>query len=85
LLSWAWWFTPVIPALRRLRQEDLKLKASLGFIMSSQPIWVTNNMFPQTKQKMDTLAAIFKKCLPNPKSQTVYAVFQEFYNLSFYI
>jgi hypothetical protein len=26
---------PVIPVLRRLRQEDLKLETSLGFIVSS--------------------------------------------------
>jgi hypothetical protein len=29
-----WWCTPVIPALRRLRQEDHELKASLNYIMS---------------------------------------------------
>jgi hypothetical protein len=29
----AWWFTPVIPALRRLRQEDRKLETSLGYIV----------------------------------------------------
>jgi hypothetical protein len=28
----AWWFTPIIPALRRLRQEDHEFKASLGYI-----------------------------------------------------
>jgi hypothetical protein len=34
-LNQAWCFTPVIPALRKLRQEDLKCEASLGYIMSS--------------------------------------------------
>jgi hypothetical protein len=29
--SWEWWYTYAIPALRRLRQEDLKFKASLGY------------------------------------------------------
>jgi hypothetical protein len=29
--SWAWWFMPVISALRRLRQEDHEFKASLGY------------------------------------------------------
>jgi hypothetical protein len=29
---WAWWCTPVIPVLRELRQEDLELGASLGYI-----------------------------------------------------
>jgi hypothetical protein len=28
-----WWSTPVIPALRRLRQEDWMLAASLGYIV----------------------------------------------------
>jgi hypothetical protein len=28
----AWWGTPVIPALRSLRQEDLEFEASLGYI-----------------------------------------------------
>jgi hypothetical protein len=27
-----WWCTPVIPAFGRLRQEDHKLKFSLGYI-----------------------------------------------------
>jgi hypothetical protein len=27
----AWWFMTVIPALRRLKQKDLKFKASLGY------------------------------------------------------
>jgi hypothetical protein len=28
---WAWWCVPVIPALRRLRHEDLEFKASWGY------------------------------------------------------
>jgi hypothetical protein len=32
--SWAWWYTPVIPALGRLRQEACELKVSLGYIAS---------------------------------------------------
>jgi hypothetical protein len=27
-----WWYIPVIPALRRLRQENYKFKASLCYI-----------------------------------------------------
>jgi hypothetical protein len=26
-----WWYTSIIPAVRRLRQEDLEFKASLGY------------------------------------------------------
>jgi hypothetical protein len=32
LLSWTGWHTPVIPALRRLRQEDHEFKCSLAYI-----------------------------------------------------
>jgi hypothetical protein len=28
----AWWLMPVIPALGRLRQENLKFEVSLGYI-----------------------------------------------------
>jgi hypothetical protein len=29
-MCWAWWYTHIIPALGRLRQEDCKVQASLG-------------------------------------------------------
>jgi hypothetical protein len=28
-----WWYMSVIPALRRLRQEDVEVEASLGYIV----------------------------------------------------
>jgi hypothetical protein len=31
ILSRAWWHTPIIPALRGLRQEDLEFEARLGY------------------------------------------------------
>jgi hypothetical protein len=31
--SQAWWCTPVIPAFRRLRQEDHGFEASLGYLV----------------------------------------------------
>jgi hypothetical protein len=31
--DWAWWDMPVIPALRRLRQKDYEIQASLGYIV----------------------------------------------------
>jgi hypothetical protein len=31
-LSWVWWFTPVLLALGRLKQEDHEFNASLGYI-----------------------------------------------------
>jgi hypothetical protein len=30
--DWVWRNTPIISALRRLKQEDLKFKTSLGYI-----------------------------------------------------
>jgi hypothetical protein len=30
----AWWYTAVIPALKRLRQEDHKLKDNLSYVVS---------------------------------------------------
>jgi hypothetical protein len=30
--SWSWWLTSIIPAQERLRQEDQKFKAILGYI-----------------------------------------------------
>jgi hypothetical protein len=27
-LCWVWWYMPIIPALRRLRQEDYEFKAT---------------------------------------------------------
>lgn len=36
--SWVWWCTPIIPAVRRLRQKDgHKFEASVSQIMSSRP------------------------------------------------
>jgi hypothetical protein len=32
-IKWAWWYIPIIPALRRPGQEDHKLEASLGYIV----------------------------------------------------
>jgi hypothetical protein len=31
-----WWYTPVVPALRKLKQEEQKFEASLGYISLSQ-------------------------------------------------
>jgi hypothetical protein len=31
-----WWYTPVIPALRKQRQENLKSKASLGYLVTNK-------------------------------------------------
>jgi hypothetical protein len=34
--SWVWEYMPIMPAIRRLRQEDLECKASRGYIVSSR-------------------------------------------------
>jgi hypothetical protein len=30
-MGWAWWCTPVIPALRGLRREDREFEVNLGY------------------------------------------------------
>jgi hypothetical protein len=41
----------VIPALRRLRQEDHKFKTSFNYIWSSRPAWTTYETLLQKKRK----------------------------------
>jgi hypothetical protein len=31
ILSWAWWYMPVIPELRRLKQEDCEFEVTLRY------------------------------------------------------
>jgi hypothetical protein len=38
LLSQVWWFRPVIPALRRLQQEDLEFETSLSCLKKTQAV-----------------------------------------------
>lgn len=41
-LSWAWWFTTVIPALKRPQQENCnEFEVSLGYIVSSKSTGAT--------------------------------------------
>jgi hypothetical protein len=35
--SWVWWYTLIIPALRRLKQENQEFGANLGFIVRTCP------------------------------------------------
>jgi hypothetical protein len=37
IMCQAYWYTPIILALEKLRQEDFEFKASLGYILSSRP------------------------------------------------
>jgi hypothetical protein len=48
--------TPVIPALRRVRQEDYQLEAYLGYITSSRIVWTTlqNPVIPSFINKQIT-------------------------------
>jgi hypothetical protein len=41
VVHWVWWLTPVIPELRKLRQEDGEFKVSMHCIVSSKPAWIT--------------------------------------------
>lgn len=33
-VCWMWWYTPVIPVLRRQKQEDQEFKALKGYVVS---------------------------------------------------
>jgi hypothetical protein len=57
---------PIIPVLRRLRQEDLELKDSLSFTVR---LYQTNKQLSKIKQKLNfTLPSISN---PMPNSYTV--------------
>jgi hypothetical protein len=34
--SWAWWYTPIIPTLKRWKQEDIEFEASVGYPENSR-------------------------------------------------
>jgi hypothetical protein len=46
MYRWLYWYTPVIPAPQRLRQENIKFKTNLGYI--ARPCLKTNK-----EKKMD--------------------------------
>jgi hypothetical protein len=55
--SWAWWSTPIIPLLGKLRQEDHRFEASLSYIVRL------------SKQIMEELAFVLgtgEHVLPSP-------------------
>jgi hypothetical protein len=37
-VSQIWWLTPVVPALKKLRQEDLQFQASLDYNAETIPL-----------------------------------------------
>jgi hypothetical protein len=58
MLSWAWWFTLVIPALGRWIQEAHEFKASLGYRV--RPC-LRNIPPPPTKKLIECCVYISKK------------------------
>jgi hypothetical protein len=62
-----WWHTPVFTAVRKLRQEDHKFQASLGYIVSktlSQKVKETNNN-KQNSEDSPSLLSNWKKEINN--------------------
>lgn len=57
-------FTPVSLAPRKLMQEDQKCEASLGYIMSSWPIWAIRSSlkYTKTKTKKHRGGDAFRRC-----------------------
>jgi hypothetical protein len=49
--SRAWWYTPVIPALRMLKREDCKFKASPGYT-DGDPVDLSQNLKKVRKQQV---------------------------------
>jgi hypothetical protein len=47
---------PVIPPLRKQRQEDGGIKASMNYIESSRPAWAALRDYFQKKKKKKTWA-----------------------------
>jgi hypothetical protein len=58
--SQGWWHTAVITELRRLRQEDQELQASLGYIVSLKPASLHSKTLSQKKRdRQSDLAYIY--------------------------
>jgi hypothetical protein len=63
--SWAWWCTPIITALRGLRQEDHKFKVNLGKGTALELKTVTHknqNQMPKYSHRMPNQEKRKKKC-----------------------
>jgi hypothetical protein len=41
ILSKVWWYMPITPVHGRLRQEDFKFEANMGYIVSLRSDWAT--------------------------------------------
>jgi hypothetical protein len=51
--SWTWWYIPITPALRRLRQKNVKFKASQSYTERTYLKNNNNGKNPkQTKQRV---------------------------------
>jgi hypothetical protein len=50
------WLAPIIPALKRLRQEDHKFEATLGYIASFTSVSKTKQNNNNNKNKISNLS-----------------------------
>jgi hypothetical protein len=62
-MSQAWWYTLVIPAPGRLRQENGKVKASLAYI--ARPCLNTTKERHHFKDMDNRLSVVAQACNPN--------------------
>lgn len=47
----SWWYTPVVPALRRYKQEGQKFSVILADTLSSREAWLTQHPVSDTQVK----------------------------------
>jgi hypothetical protein len=76
-LTWAWWHTPIIPRIKKLRQEDLS-STNLGYVVKNEARYMSNSRNDQEAEvkglrsrllglQNSTLSQKKKKNPPKPK------------------
>lgn len=74
--SWAWWHTPIIAALRRLRLKDFELQASLSYTVDKKK----RKQRRKVEKKADGQAGFI--VLVDFRSLTIFFIFHDLWNSS---